>query len=161
LQAVLHAYLQAEDAGQAPHRAELLRQHPEFAAELAAWLRQLLACTLADALRDFARAKRDVNRECSLEAAIEQSSGRLASLLGTDQASPSQQAVRHEEAIRVANALAQLLEAQRQAVELRYWQGMSLAEISAQLGRSTTAVAGLLKRGLEQLRHLLQEERGT
>jgi serine/threonine-protein kinase len=39
LQAVLHAYLQAVDMGQAPDRQELVRQHPEFASELAAFFR--------------------------------------------------------------------------------------------------------------------------
>jgi WD40 repeat protein/tRNA A-37 threonylcarbamoyl transferase component Bud32 len=37
LQEVLHAYLQALDAGQTPDRTELLRQHPELAADLAAF----------------------------------------------------------------------------------------------------------------------------
>src|SRR5690349_9439528 len=33
-QEILHDYLQAVDAGQAPDREEILRRHPEFAAEL-------------------------------------------------------------------------------------------------------------------------------
>jgi WD40 repeat protein len=37
LEAILHTYLQAVDAGQAPDRDALLRQHPEFASELAAF----------------------------------------------------------------------------------------------------------------------------
>jgi outer membrane protein assembly factor BamB/tRNA A-37 threonylcarbamoyl transferase component Bud32 len=37
LEAILHPYLQAVDAGQAPDRNALLRQHPEFASELAAF----------------------------------------------------------------------------------------------------------------------------
>lgn len=37
LDAILAAYLEAADAGQAPDGAQLLRQHPEFAAELAAF----------------------------------------------------------------------------------------------------------------------------
>src|SRR5215211_4521900 len=44
------------------------------AAEQVAWLRQILAHTLANSLRDFARAKRDVKLEQSLEASLEQSS---------------------------------------------------------------------------------------
>jgi tRNA A-37 threonylcarbamoyl transferase component Bud32/outer membrane protein assembly factor BamB len=37
LEAILHAYLQAVDAGQAPDRDALVRQHPAFASELAAF----------------------------------------------------------------------------------------------------------------------------
>jgi serine/threonine-protein kinase len=37
LEVILHAYLQAVDAGQAPDRDDLQRQHPEFASELAAF----------------------------------------------------------------------------------------------------------------------------
>src|SRR5262249_5705728 len=37
LQTILQGYLQAVDAGQAPDQAELLRKHPEFAAELEAF----------------------------------------------------------------------------------------------------------------------------
>src|SRR5436309_9751289 len=50
-------------------------------AELAAWLRQILAHNLTKAARDLGRAKRDVARECSLEAALEQSSARLEAWL--------------------------------------------------------------------------------
>src|SRR3954464_15238446 len=45
-------------------------------AQLAAWLRQILARNLANAVRDLGRAKRDFGREQSLDAALENSSVR-------------------------------------------------------------------------------------
>jgi RNA polymerase sigma-70 factor (ECF subfamily) len=126
-------------------------------AELAAWLRQILARNLAHAVRDLGRAKRDVGRERSLEAALEASSARLEAWLAAEQSSPSQQAAQNEQLLRLAEALADLPEAQREAVVLHYWQGRSLAEIGAELGRTPAAVAGLLHRGLKQMRGQLQQ----
>jgi RNA polymerase sigma-70 factor (ECF subfamily) len=125
--------------------------------ELAAWLRQILARCLGNALRDFGRGKRDIGRERSLEAALDASSARLAAWLAADESSPSQKAVRQEEAVRLAEALASLPEAQREALILQHWQGWSLAEIGEHLGRTPAAVAGLIKRGLKQLRQMLRE----
>jgi RNA polymerase sigma-70 factor, ECF subfamily len=125
--------------------------------ELAAWLRQILARNLAHAVRDLGREKRDVGRERSLEQALDASSSRLEAWLAAEQSSPSQRAQRNEQLLRLAQALADLPEAQREAVVLHYWQGQSLAEIGEQLGRTPAAVAGLLHRGLKQLRGLLQE----
>jgi RNA polymerase sigma-70 factor (ECF subfamily) len=133
----------------------------EGPAQEAAWLRQILARNLANAVRDLGRARRDVARERSLEAAVNESSARLeawlAAWLAAEQSSPSQQAARNEDAVRLARALAQLPEAQREVLVLRHLQGRPLAEISEQLGRSPASVAGLLHRGLKQLRELLQE----
>jgi RNA polymerase sigma-70 factor (ECF subfamily) len=126
-------------------------------AERAAWLRQILAHQMAHALRDMTRGKRDVNRERSLEQALEESSARLERWLVAEQASPAEQAQRNEEAVRVAAALEQLPEAQREAVVLHYWQGWTLAQVAEHLGRSPAAVAGLLHRGLKALRDSLTE----
>jgi RNA polymerase sigma-70 factor (ECF subfamily) len=126
-------------------------------AQLAAWLRQVLARNLAQALRDFGRARRDLAREQSLQAALDASSARLEAWLAAEGSSPSQRAEQAEQALRLAEALEQLPEAQREALVLQHWQGLSLAQIGEHLGRSPEAVAGLIKRGLRQLRQLMQE----
>jgi len=122
-----------------------------------AWLRQILAHNLADALRGISRAKRDLHREQSLQASIDQSSLRLGNLLAADGSAPGDALDREERAIHLADAMAELPEAQREALVMQYWQGMSLAEIAAQMSRTPAAVAGLLKRALKQLRQHLRE----
>jgi RNA polymerase sigma-70 factor (ECF subfamily) len=125
--------------------------------ELVAWLRRILARNLSHLERDHGRARRDVRREFSLEAALEESSVRLENWLAAEQSSPSQRVERKEQAVRLANVLATLPETQREAIMLHYWQGRTLAEIGEKLERTPAAVAGLLHRGLRQLRTLLQE----
>lgn len=123
--------------------------------ELAAWLRAILANTLADAVRKFTRQKGDL--EQSLERGLEHSSARLEALLSSSEASPSQQAVQNEQLFRLAHALSQLPEEQRTALELKHLQGCSVAVISQRMQRSRASVVGLLYRGLKKLRQLLEE----
>ena len=144
-QTVLEAY-QKRPAFRAEHPAQEL-----------AWLRRILANNLADELRKLAAGKRDLARERSLEASLAESSARLEAWLAADQSSPSRQAERHEEAYRLAAALEALPEAQREALVLQHWHGWSLAQIAEHLGRTPPAVAGLLHRGLRQLRKHLEE----
>lgn len=127
-------------------------------AELAAWLRQILVHNLADAVRALGRAKRNPVREQSLEAAVNASSSRLEAWLAAEHSSPSQRAVKNEDLARLAVALDQLPEDQRAAVVLHHLQGCTLADLAHRLGRSEPAVAGLLHRGLRNLRKLLEEE---
>jgi RNA polymerase sigma-70 factor, ECF subfamily len=129
-------------------------------AELAAWLRQILANTLAEELRRFGRQRRDLALERSLEAAVEASSHRLEAWLADQQSTPSEQATRNEELLRLADALARLPDDQRAALEMRHLQGLPVAEISRQLGRSEPSVTGLLRRGLQKLREMLTDDLG-
>jgi len=122
---------------------------------LAAWLRQGLVNNLRDAWRALRREKRDIRREQSLEDQVAQSSARLEGMLVDAQSSPSQQAVRNEDLLRLANALQQLPEPQRQAIVLHHLQGFTLADTAQQMNRTDAAVAGLLHRGLKALRRLM------
>jgi RNA polymerase sigma-70 factor (ECF subfamily) len=122
-----------------------------------AWLKQILTNNLADAVRGLARAKRDVSRERSLDEQLGDSFTRVDGWLAAAQSSPSQQAVRSEELLRLANVLTSLPQAQREAIVLHHLQGLPLAEVAAQLNKSPAAVAGLLHRGLKRLRELLSQ----
>ena len=129
----------------------------ENSAAKAAWLRQILARNLLHAARDLHRDKRDIRRERSLEARLNESSCRLAGLLAADGSSPSQAADRNEQVVRLAAALTELPDAQRQAILAHYWHGCSLAEVGTRLGRSAPAAAGLIHRGIKSLRAAMQE----
>jgi RNA polymerase sigma-70 factor (ECF subfamily) len=126
--------------------------------ELAAWLRQILANTLADALRARLRDKRDVRLEVSLEQSLAESSQRLAACVTGREPTPSAVVERAERGMRLAAALAQLPPPQREAVTLKHFEGRSLAEAAEKMDRSAASVASLLRRGLARLREILAEE---
>jgi RNA polymerase sigma-70 factor (ECF subfamily) len=141
----------------------MLRAHaawPELKAPdrpvLAAWLRRILARTLADTVKHYDRDKRAVGLERSLEADLERSASGLAGWLAADQTSPSQAAVRNEELLRLADALAALPEPMREVVVLKHLRGWPLQRIAEHIGRTVPAVASLLRRGLEELRGRLE-----
>ena len=124
----------------------------------AAWLRRALANNLTDEARRLGAKARDVGREQSFQQALDESSVRLEALLAVEQHSPSQQAVRQEDLLRLAEALGRLPEDQRAAVELHHLEGRTLAETAEQMGRSRSAAASLVFRGLRNLRRMLDEK---
>ena len=126
--------------------------------ELAAWLRAILANKLADAARHYGRKKRDAALEQSYRETLNTCSKRLDRLLSPDQTSPSQEVLRQERALLLAEALAELSEDQRTAVELHHLDGYSVFEISKRMDRTKAGVAGLLRRGLKDLRERLIEK---
>jgi RNA polymerase sigma-70 factor (ECF subfamily) len=101
--------------------------------------------------------QRDVRKERSLQADLDNSASQLEGWPAAEQSSPSQKMERHERALQLAEALTRLPDAQRDAVLLRHFQGRSLAEIAEQLDCTTAAVTGLLQRGLKNLRKSLSE----
>jgi RNA polymerase sigma-70 factor (ECF subfamily) len=127
-------------------------------AELIGWLRRILEHNAAHAIeRHLFTQKRTMDRERSLDDSL----GRGAPLAGrvpADQTSPSRRAMLGEAAARLAEAIELLPEDQREAIRLRHLEGWSLEQLAAHFGRSESAVAGLLKRGLRGLRNHFRGE---
>ena len=99
---------------------------------LVAWLRRILARTLADAVKHYERDKRDVALERSLEADLDRSASGFAAWLAADQTSPSGCAERNEELLRMVEALAELPEPMRR----------SLCSSTVRAGRSPKSPSG-------------------
>jgi RNA polymerase sigma-70 factor, ECF subfamily len=121
-----------------------------------AWLRRILNNTIADELRRHGRGRRDAARDRPLLASLDESSIRIEAWLQADQSSPSQQAIRQEQLLALAEALESMSEDQRRAIELHHLQGDSLAEVAVRMGRSEASVAGLIRRGLRNLHERLK-----
>jgi RNA polymerase sigma-70 factor (ECF subfamily) len=136
----------------AHQNAEQFRGETE--GERAAWLRRILANALTDAARKF---RFETGLGQSLEQALNESSARLEAWLAKDQESPSEQADRHEQLLRLVQALSELPDDQRMAIELHHLQGCLLTDIAQRMSRTEAAVAGLLRRGRKKLRELLED----
>jgi RNA polymerase sigma-70 factor (ECF subfamily) len=143
----------------------LLRAHARIGqfrgnseAELLAWLRTILARQLADLARQAGQVRWE--KKQSVEAALEESSARVASWLTDAQPSPGEQVQRREQLLRLAEALTRLPQDQREALELHHLEGFSVPEVGRRMDRSTGSVAGLLHRGLKALRAHLGESEG-
>ncbi len=122
--------------------------------ELVAWLERILQRNIAQLVRDHvATQKRAVGREQACEGNDASGADRFDP--AAQHSSPSQRAMRGEEAIHLARVLAALPEDQREAVRLRHLEGWTLAEISDYFKRSPAATAGLIKRGMQKLREKL------
>jgi RNA polymerase sigma-70 factor (ECF subfamily) len=135
---------------------EAWRQMPALnPADRPAWLRRVMLNNLADELRRLRTGMRDWRKERVLEAAADVTSARLDKQLAAAHTSPSNKAENAEDELRLLAALAELPETQREALVLQHWQGWSVAAIADHMGKSPAAVAGLIKRGLRQLRSAL------
>jgi RNA polymerase sigma-70 factor (ECF subfamily) len=142
---------------------EVHRHLDQFAghteAEFVAWLRQILAARLANVIRHYlGTQRRDPRLERDLDAELEQSSRVLDKGLLAPQSSPSQQAVRREQAVLLADTLDQLPPDYREVLVLRHLRELSFAEVAARLGRSVEATKKLWARALARLRQRLRDQ---
>jgi RNA polymerase sigma-70 factor, ECF subfamily len=131
----------------------------ETEAELAAWLRRVLAANLVDLVRRFLRAKRrDVRLERALAEDLDHSSRAIGQALAAPHSTPSQQAVRREQDVLLAEALGRLPEDYREVLILHHLEGLGHPAIAQRMGRTIDSVKNLWARALAKLRRSLGDD---
>ncbi len=120
-------------------------------------LRRMLMNNLLERIEHERAEMRDYRREASLDEALTGSSCNLQKWLAADAPGPDRCAEAAERGARLADALAQLPQREREALILQKYHGFRLAQIAEHLGCTTGAVAGLHARALKRLRELLAE----
>jgi RNA polymerase sigma-70 factor, ECF subfamily len=127
-------------------------------AELLAWMRQIMATVLANLMRHYRGTKRrDIGLERSLADELDESSRSLNGSLIASSSSPSQRAVRREQAVLLADALDRLPANYREAIILHHLEGLSFPTVAERMNRSLDSVKKLWMRGLVQLRAALRD----
>jgi RNA polymerase sigma-70 factor (ECF subfamily) len=125
--------------------------------ELLGWLRQILANVLANLVRHYqGTQQRDVRLERQLSLELDQSSHALDRGLIAAQSTPSQQAVRREQSVLLAEALARLPEEHRDLLILRHLEGMTFPEVAQRMGRSLDRLKKQWPIALARLRRILE-----
>ena len=142
------------------------RAFPEFRGtserELLVWLRQILVNNLATFVEQhLIAAKRDVRREVSMErlgAALEQSTVQLGALLPAEISSPSASVQRREDAVLLADRIAQLPDDYGEVLLLRNLKGLSFGEVAQVMDRSEAAARMLWLRAIQKLKDVYRQE---
>ena len=131
--------------------------HGATEAEWLGWLRRILARNAADFARHYhGTAKRHAGREVALGAAAGSSSAAWEPADGGE--SPSQQLLRKERELQVADALARLSPEHREVIILRNLQRLPFDEVACRMGRSRPAAQMLWMRAIACLQRGLAEE---
>lgn len=122
-----------------------------------AWLAAIAQHRLFDLVKAQRAAKRGGGR-AALPAHANSPDDSLVGLLevlNVQEHTPSRSVARREAVSAVQVGLAALKEDYREALRLRYIEGLTVAQVAARLGRSEHAVHMLCHRGLEQLHEVL------
>ncbi len=142
-----------------------LEAHRNFArfqgtseAQFVCWLRQILAAKVANLLRHYLGTQgRDVRLEEELSVGLDNSSRMLDEKLAASVSSPSQQAVRREQAVLLADALERLPQDYREVIVLRHLEGLPFPEVARRMERTLDSVQKLWLRALARLRQAFGE----
>jgi RNA polymerase sigma-70 factor, ECF subfamily len=124
------------------------------------WLCQLAERRIIDTHRKYVGAqKRSAKKEVALGApGGDNDKGGLIDILVASMTSPSKAFSRGQREFRMLEALEELPEEGRIALQLRYIQGLPSKEIADHLGKTDGAVRVLLTRSLNKLQKILSQD---
>lgn len=123
------------------------------------WLCHLSERRIIDNHRKYFQAqKRAAGREAKEPAASDGENRGFMDLLVASITSPSQAFSRGAKEMKLLLALENLPEENREAIRLKYVEGMPTKEIAAQLGKSDVAVRVMISRSMVKLQELLKNE---
>src|SRR5205823_913730 len=130
-------------------------------AEWLAWLRRILAHNAANFVRQYrGTEKRQARREVALgNPADSAHPGGYADPADSCE-TPSQQLLRKERELQVADALAKLSPDHREVIMLRNLQRLSFQEVAERMGRSRPATQMLWMRAIHKLQEVLAATQG-
>ena len=127
--------------------------------EFAAWLRVNMARVASQSLRHFTRQRRDIQLEQELQRTYDQSSVLLATGFAQKrEISPSENAMRREQAVLIAEALDCLPEHYREIIVLRDFEGLTFGEVGNRVNRSADSARKMWARGVVMLREALEDK---
>jgi RNA polymerase sigma-70 factor, ECF subfamily len=125
-------------------------------AEWLAWLRKILAHNAANFVRHYrGTAKRQAQREVALLPAGDGTDARGALDPADTAESPSQQLLRKERELQIAEAMTQLTADHREVIMLRNLERLPFEEVAQRMGRTRPAVQMLWMRALQKLHEIL------
>ena len=117
---------------------------------------QLAEQRIIDAHRHHVAAqKRTANREVSMERPQQSQPFGFVDVLIASMTSPSQAFSRDQREFRLQAAIGSLPDDQREALRLRYVEGLPTKDVAEQLGKSDGAIRVLLSRTLARLQEIL------
>jgi RNA polymerase sigma-70 factor, ECF subfamily len=162
LGAALRKKLEPEDIAQEVS-AEAIRSLPSMDfgdRDPFSWLCQIVERKIIDNHRRFFDAKkRDAAREIGIHGSNSndnsEQQGGLINMLIASMTTASQAFSRNVKQMRLAEAINQLPEDQREALRLRYIEDLPSKEIAERLGKSDASIRVMLTRSLKKLQDLL------
>jgi RNA polymerase sigma-70 factor (ECF subfamily) len=122
--------------------------------EWLAWLRRIVANNVADCVQHYQGVAK---RRVGLEVPLQDAWGNVIDISATGE-SPSQELLRKEDELLLADALTRLPPDQRNVIVMRNLQRLPFEEVARRMGRTRPATQMLWLRAIRKLRELLATE---